>query len=167
MTTAKRPQGEANPPAARWIELAQRTLACGRMFRDDLTQQTGRWRLSEPEFSVLWTCRQALPAELGQNELAAKLAVSAAQVSGLVEQLRREGLLEGRRGKADRRRQLWRLTPVGMARLQAVLADLADWAAPLGEQLQAGDPEALLRLLDQLAKVLRDRPNHPNRKGAA
>ena len=30
----------------RWIELAGQVLACGRMFRDDLSRETGRWQLS-------------------------------------------------------------------------------------------------------------------------
>ena len=56
--------------------------------------------------------------------LAAALATSAGQVSTLVEQLRRRGLLVGHRPKADRRRQHWRITPAGRAKLQAILADL-------------------------------------------
>lgn len=161
---------EPSEPAARLIELAERILVCGRMFRDELTQQTGRWQLSGPEFSVLWVCRGAPSAGLGQSEFAAKLAVSAAKVSGLVERLRRQGLLEGRRAEADRRRQLWRLTTAGRARLQAVLADLADWAGPLDHSLEVEYSDALMRLLDLLAKVLRTRSGshaaaRPTREG--
>lgn len=150
---------ESSEAARRWIELAKRILVCGRLFRDDLTQQAGRWQLSEPEFAILWACHKAPSAGCSQKELAAVLAVSAAQVSGLVEQLRRQGLLEGRRGPRDRRRQFWRLTPAGRARLQSVLDDLARWAGPLNEQLGTGRSDALVRLLDQLAELLRTRPN--------
>ena len=139
------------------MELAERIVVCGRIFRDDLARQAGRWQLSEPEFLTLWVCRRVPPSGLGQNELAARLAVSAAQVSSVVEQLRRQRFLVGRRAKTDRRRKLWRLTPAGRAKLQAVLADLADWAGPLGDQLVTEDSHALVRLLDRLAEMLRTR----------
>ena len=153
---------EPKDPAARWIELAERTLVCGRMFRDGLARQAGRRQLSAAEFSILWACRRAPPAGLGQNELAANLAVSAAQVSGLVEQLRRKGFLQGHRAEYDRRCQLWRVTPAGRAKLQAALAGVADLAGRLEDQLGTGGCGALIRLLNQLAGVLRRRPgNHP------
>lgn len=152
---AKLSNPEPGEPAARWIELAERILVCGRLFRAELTRRAGRWRLSESEFSLLLACRKAPTAGLSQKELAAILAASPSAVSGLVEQLRRAGLLDGHRAEADRRRQLWRLSSAGRARVQAVLADLADWAARLDEQLGAVDRSDLIRLLEQLAEMLR------------
>ena len=106
---------------------------------------------------MLLACREASPAGLEQKELAAILAVSASQVSGLVEQLRRRGLLQGSRAANDRRRQLWQLTPTGRVRLQDILSDLADWTDPLDGELGADPSEALRRLLGKLAEVLADR----------
>jgi DNA-binding MarR family transcriptional regulator len=128
------------------------------MFRDELSRRAGRWHLSEPEFAMLWACREALPRGVGQSELAPRLAVSAAQVSGLVEKLRSQGLLQGRRAATDRRRQFWRLTPQGQATLQANLDDMADWAAQLDAQLGADASCVLVRWLDQLVQTWRNRP---------
>lgn len=107
---------------------------------------------------MLWACRRTPPGGLPQQELAAAMAVSAAQVSVLVEQLRRQGLLQGRRAQNDRRRQLWRLTPAGRARLQDVLADLSDWARAAADRLGADGPQALGRLLDGLIDSFGSRP---------
>ncbi len=138
------------------MEVAEQILACGRMFRDRLSQQIGNRELSQPEFALLWACRRAPRAGLSQSELAAVLAISAAQVSGLVEKLRCHGLLCGRRTRPDRRRQLWKLTPAGRTRLQTVLADMVDWAAALDERLGTGVPVELGSLLDKLGRMLHD-----------
>lgn len=142
----------ATAPAARWIGLAEMLLASGRIFRDALQGQFGPSRLSESQFSALWACAVAPSSGLGQKELAARLACSPAQVSGLVEQLRCEQLLEGHRDPADRRRQFWQITPAGQAALQAVLADVADWSLGL-EQSLGGELTDLLETL--LAKLIR------------
>lgn len=144
-----------NELTARWTELAERILVCGRLFRDHLTRQAGRWQLSEPEFSLLWACRNAPRVGLGQKELASSLAVSPSAVSGLVEQLRRGGLVEGHRAADDRRRQLWRLTQAGQTRLRAVLDDLAAWATHLDDRLTAPDSKELIRLLERLVGLVR------------
>jgi len=147
---------QAGPPAgkaaARWLALAERILRCHRMFREELARHAERSQLTEPEFLLLWACRRAPPRGVAQSQLAARLAVSAAQVSGLVERLRRGGLLEGRRGPSDRRRQFWRLTPAGEATLQAGLAGMADWAGAFDSRLGARGARRLIRLLDRLVR---------------
>ena len=128
-----------------------------------------RHQISRPEFSTLWACRERSTEGLGQKELAARLAASPAQVSGLVERLRRRGLLEGHRPDGDRRRQLWRLTSTGRARLREILADLADWAGPLDVRFGVEGLQTLSRLLERLADEIGDRcvSHDKNRKGAA
>lgn len=141
----------ADKAAARWVALAQRMLACSRAFRDELAHYAADWPINEQEFLLLWTCREAPPAGVSQTELAERLAVSAAQVSGLVEKLRCERFLEGHRGEHDRRRQLWRLTPEGQTLLAGCLADLVAWAESLDRRLGSDAVRALCHWLDQLA----------------
>jgi DNA-binding MarR family transcriptional regulator len=164
---------EPDSRATQWVELAQRVLVCARMLRNELGQQAGRWQLSEPEFSLLWVCCKAPPLGFSQNELADKLAVSAAQISGLVEQLRGAGLLQGRRAATDRRRQLWRLTDAGETTLRTILADtsalvdrvVADDQSDDGKstegkstdkQPQENDWRRLLRSLSELTHSLNE-----------
>lgn len=149
-------QHEAEPAktAARWVELVELIRASGRMFRGLLANSLQRHNLAESQFSVLWICRKAPGAGLSQQDLAAKLVVSPAAGSGLVEQLRRRGLLEGRRAEPDRRRQLWRLTAAGRDVLDVVLSDLADWAATLEGQLGGTDSGELLRAVGELGRTL-------------
>jgi len=143
---------ESTDPATRWGELAERIVVCARLLRDDLNQRAGRCDVSEPEFSLLWICRQSPPEGIGQNELADSLAISASAVSGLVERLRRRGLLQGRRGQSDRRRQLWRLTPAGRSRLHEVLAA---WTGRLRAEFSADALDELLAGLNRLDDTIR------------
>lgn len=154
------PRGRRKSPAARWIELAERILACGRLVRSPVGRPAGKCRLGEAQFSLLWASLGAPSAGLSQSQLAAALSLSPAHVSGLVEQLRQQGLLESRRTPSDRRRQLWRITPAGRNALEAVLADLAQWADRFHNQLGPEVSDELARLLGQLLDVLRSQPEY-------
>jgi DNA-binding MarR family transcriptional regulator len=80
--------------------------------------------VSEAEFRLLWTLFHG-GLSLNQAELASRLAVSPAQISGAVERLQAIGLLDGASDAADRRRQLWRLVPAGVALIHSILAQVA------------------------------------------
>jgi DNA-binding MarR family transcriptional regulator len=72
---------------------------------------------------MLWACARAPAGSRRQNELAEELAVSPAHVSGVVEGLRRRGLLECSMVEGDRRLRCWRLTPAGAAVWQTLIND--------------------------------------------
>ena len=117
---------------------------------------------------MLWACRKAPPMGAGQSQLAESIAVSPAHISGLVEQLRKKGLLEPRRDPADRRRQLWRISPAGYAAIKTVLDDLTDWAGEIQAKLGNDGDRVLGRLIEELIDVLRDRSAGPAKhRGAA
>jgi DNA-binding MarR family transcriptional regulator len=107
--------------------------------------------LGEAQLSILWACLSSPRDGWSQRDLARALAVSPAHVSGLVEQLRSQGLLAGRRNLHDRRRQHWQLTPAGRERLQSLFEGLTDWATQLDSQLDLAE---LLTLTNRLSEVL-------------
>ena len=107
--------------------------ACRRAIAGKLAvRDIGAWlqgdTVSEPEFRLLWMLsRQAGGTcdSLDQAEMAERLVVSPAQVSGAVERLRNAGLLERVDSKRDRRRQLWQLTGSGEQLLGRVVDRVA------------------------------------------
>jgi DNA-binding MarR family transcriptional regulator len=127
---------------------------CGRLLRSHLVEQTEKAGLSESQLSVLWACVAAADDGLSQSELAQRLLVSPALVSGLVEQLRRRRLLTGQRDKADRRRQVWRATASGRDLVQGILAAVTDWASRLDDRLGTRNVELLAVLTHQLVGSL-------------
>lgn len=138
------------PPvaAAERIDAACRQTAAGRLAARDLAEWVCEFGLSEAEFRLLWLLYrgEALgeprtaaslkseqhPAEglLDQAKLAARLVVSTAQVSGVVERLQTWQLIAGVRDSGDRRRQMWRLTETGEALLQTVTRCVAHRMKP-------------------------------------
>lgn len=157
-----RPTSASSPdsPAGRWVGLTEQISLCGRLLRSHLAEQTERAGLSESQLSLLWTCLLAAPDGLSQNELAQRLMVSPALVSGLVEQLRRRRLLSGQRDKADRRRQVWRATASGRTVVQEILGAVADWASELDGRLGTRNVEHLGTLMSQLIGAL-ENPSQP------
>jgi len=162
--SGSRSSPEPSGTVIEWIEAAEKVRLCGRMLHDGLAQHAARWQLTAAEFSLLWACRGAPTTGMSQNELAEALAVSAAHVSGLVEQLRKKGLFVGRRTPADRRRRLWQLTPSGKAALDALLVDLTAWCKSLDELLGPDAPCALDQPLNRLAGAIRRISNGANPK---
>jgi DNA-binding MarR family transcriptional regulator len=61
-------------------------------------------------------------ATFDQAALADRLAVSAAQVSGVVERLRRSQLIARPAVDGDRRRQFWQVTAAGDELVQRIIA---------------------------------------------
>jgi DNA-binding MarR family transcriptional regulator len=102
-----------------WIEQILAAGAISRAGRRRIADQAAGAELTDQEFLVLWLC-EASPACRGQSELAEAVGVSAAQMSGLVERLRRRELLQFERHCTDRRRQVWQLTAAGKTLLTAV-----------------------------------------------
>jgi DNA-binding MarR family transcriptional regulator len=116
--------------AVRRIDAACRLAVAGKLALRDLAAWVRGYGVSECEFRLLWLL---FPDEregatrgcvLDQGELADRLAVSAAQVSGVVERLQASELIDRVRDGADRRRQLWRLAHAGEALVLDVVASV-------------------------------------------
>ncbi len=137
-----------------WIELAGAVGLCARKLGAVVAPAAACHDLSASQLAVLAVCRQAPRDGLAQSRMAEVLGLSPATVSGIVEQLRARGLLEGRRSAADRRRQEWRLTDRGAALFRAVAAELAEPAARVQQHVGATALDAFRRLLDRLGAAL-------------
>ena len=84
------------------------------------------------------------------------MGVSPAQLSGLLDGLGERGLLIGRRPSHDRRRQYWRITPVGAELLARLLADLSAWCRPLADSFPNEERRQLEEQLSRLTTAVAD-----------
>jgi DNA-binding MarR family transcriptional regulator len=100
--------------AAEQVDAACRQAIVGKLACRDIAAWLRGSQINEPEFRLLWLLagngNGAAECSLDQADLAERLVVSPAQVSGGVERLRNLGLLERVQHERDRRRQLWRVT---------------------------------------------------------
>ncbi|MGE0537013.1 MAG: MarR family winged helix-turn-helix transcriptional regulator [Pirellulales bacterium] len=151
----------------RWIEVLEGLAASTRAIRHGLAHALVGSGVGESQFSVLWICQQPAGDGISQSELADRLAISTAHISGLVEQMRRAGWLDGQRDPADRRRQVWRTTAAGQALFEQLVEDVALWLDEHREALDQVDHERLSDLVARLGGALTDNnpsapPGHPS-----
>jgi DNA-binding MarR family transcriptional regulator len=74
----------------------------------------------------LWCLRWLAGGGVDQTTVAKQLAYSTAQVSSTVEKLRVKGLIVQDAEAADRRRNLWQLSPSGSSLVMRMLAAVAE-----------------------------------------
>lgn len=123
------------------LQAACRQVAAGRKVSRQIAALVRRFALSEAEFRLLWQLHrhlatwwnQAGPSHpskkrpaLDQTSLQTELALSAAQISSLVERMRAQGWIVREVDPGDRRRQWWILTEQGRGLMQKVLAHMAE-----------------------------------------
>jgi DNA-binding MarR family transcriptional regulator len=136
--------------AKNFLRLVLHISTVARAARRQLAEQVAGSELSEQEFLVLWLCGDdAALTHRGQGELAEVVGVSPAQMSGLVDRLRRRNLLQFERLGRDRRRQVWQLTAEGQTLLAEICCHLATASAQLSGNLLETEQQQLLSLLER------------------
>lgn len=84
------------------------------------------------------------------SELAEKAGVSRATMTGLIDGLQREGLIERLEDDEDRRKYTIKLTAAGQAKLDDVMPDYYQRVSKLMQPMPAGQREALVACLNLL-----------------
>ncbi len=136
------------------VELIHELSRCQRLLRAWLDERLRPWDLRDTDFWALWLCSRWAPRGVVQHELATAAGVSEAQMSGLVERLRQNGLLIGCRSEPDRRRQYWRLTAAGNELLTRIRAGLGEWPTATAMAFSRQDRGTLLELVQKLTHDL-------------
>jgi DNA-binding MarR family transcriptional regulator len=81
------------------------------------------------------------------GELSQRMMVSNGNVTGLVDRLVEQGLVQRRRSPEDRRAQIVTLTPQGRRFFRAMARANGDWIGEIFADLSGNDIEILMRLL--------------------
>ena len=142
------------PDAKRRLRLWLRLLTCS-----GLVERAVRRRLRE-EFAVtlprfdLMAALDRTPAGLTMGELSARLKVSNGNVTGVVERLVGEGLVERTALPTDRRSYKVALTAAGRAAFAAMAERHEGWIDRLLGDLSDGEIEQLMGLLARLRRTV-------------
>jgi len=108
--------------------------------------------LTTPQFGALECLGHLGPMTIGQ--LCKKMLVSGGNMTVVIDNLEREGLVERIRDTADRRKILVRLTGKGGRLFEKIFIEHAECIAELTSVLTAEEQEELSRLLKKLGKNL-------------
>jgi DNA-binding MarR family transcriptional regulator len=105
-----------------------------------------RFDTTLPRFDLMAQLDKA-PSGMTLGELSQRLMVSNGNITGLVDRLVVQGLVDRRAAPNDRRSQLVTLTAEGRRTFRAMASAHEDWVADIFADLSATELETLMRLL--------------------
>ena len=135
------------------IRLCFQTLSLAARIDRDCAAQLAPHGLSEGRFVMLFLLESA-PEGLAPAALAERAGVTRATVTGLLDGLEREELIERRADASDRRALCIRLTHKGKRVAKTVFSQHSHWIASLYRGLTAPEREQLAVLLDKVTSNL-------------
>ncbi len=144
-----------------WLRL----ITCFNLLDGAVRQQLHQTHATTlPRFDVLAQLdRAAAPMSMG--ELSRRLMVTNANITGLIDRLAREGLVDRRPSADDRRRHMVELTAEGTRLFEAMAEDHRVWLADMTAGLDRAEMSELFRLLGRLKEsVLRSHDQEETRR---
>jgi DNA-binding MarR family transcriptional regulator len=129
------------------LRLWLRLLTCTTLIESEIRSRLRRaFDMTLPRFDVMAQLDKA-PSGMPLGELSQRMMVSNGNVTGLVERLVEQGLLERHASPNDRRAQLVNLTGDGRRSFRAMARTHENWIAEIFADLSPSEIEALMRLL--------------------
>ena len=118
----------------------------------ELRKETEQFGVTSRQVTLLWLVRQS--PGLSLRELAAEEGISPPAISGYVDRLERQGLLERVRSSEDRRRVGLVLTPAGARLLRRVRERRTAWLAERLDGLASDELEAVEAAIGPLRRLV-------------
>ncbi len=134
-----------------WVKLARATATFSKLTCSNIKS----FGLTEPQFGVLECLGHVGPLTLG--ELSKKQLVSGGNITCVVDNLEKDGLVERTASKEDRRAIVARLTPKGKQLFDHIFAQHARFVANIAAVLSENEQETLAALLKKLGLELQER----------
>jgi DNA-binding MarR family transcriptional regulator len=126
-----------------WLRLLTCANLIGAEIRRRLRKEFGT---TLPRFDLMAQLERAHDG-MSLNELSRRMMVTNGNVTGLVERLLAEGLVDRRPAPNDRRAQTVRLTPKGQRYFQRMAQAHGEWLAAMLAGLGEAEIEQMMRLL--------------------
>jgi len=134
-----------------WVKLARASSTFGKLT----ARQIASFGLTEPQFGVLEVLGHLGPLTL--TELSRKRLVSGGNITCVVDNLEKEGLVLRTPSPSDRRATVLRLTERGSALFDRIFPEHAEQVALFASVLDEGEQHALAGLLKKLGLGLKER----------
>ena len=132
------------------LRLWLRMLSCTTQIETEIRRRLrGRFGVSLARFDYLAQLYRSADG-LKMRELSRRLMVTGGNVTGLTDELEREGLVARESGPNDRRSWIVRLTPEGRRAFKAMAAEHEQWVVEL---LGALDDKAMQQMHAQLGRL--------------
>jgi len=140
-----------------WVKLARASATFGRLTAANIHS----FGLTVPQFSVVECLGHLGPLTLG--ELSRKQLVSGGNITCVIDNLEKEGLVERTHRRNDRRVIVAQLTAKGKTRFDQMFREHAAFVATMASALSAAEQRQLGDLLRKLGRTLQDRAGAPKK----
>jgi DNA-binding MarR family transcriptional regulator len=151
------PNPRAGETAKQSLRLWLRLLACENIIENRLRGALREhFNVTLPQFDVLAEL-EYLGQPLTMTDLSKRLMVSNGNVTGVVDRLVREGLVQRQPSESDRRVNLISLTPRGLELFRQMAAQHEQWVAEMFSDLEPGEVTQLATLLSRAHEFLKSR----------
>jgi DNA-binding MarR family transcriptional regulator len=131
------------------LRLWLRLFTCKMLIEGEVRRRLrDKFDLTLPRFDLMAQLDRASNG-MTLGELSKRMMVSNGNVTGLVDRLEAQGLIQRRPAPKDRRSQFVSLTPEGRKTFRAIARANADWIGEIFSGLGQDDMEKLLGLLDR------------------
>jgi MarR family 2-MHQ and catechol resistance regulon transcriptional repressor len=134
-----------------WVKLVRATSTFGKLTEEQIRS----FGLTEPQFGVLECLGHLGPLTLG--EISRKQLVSGGNITCVVDNLEKEGLVERVPSTEDRRAIVAQLTSKGKKLFDEIFIKHAEFVAKTASVLSEEEQETLSRLLKKLGLSLKGR----------
>jgi DNA-binding MarR family transcriptional regulator len=129
------------------LRLWLRLLSCKMLIETEIRRRLrDNFDITLPRFDLMAQLDKS-PAGMKLGELSQRLMVSNGNITGLVDRLVTQGLLDRQPAPNDRRAQLVKLTAEGRRNFRAMAVSHESWIAEIFADLSTADRDALMRLL--------------------
>jgi DNA-binding MarR family transcriptional regulator len=149
--SARRPLSERETRAVEALTAMRITAHITRQLMDRWAEKHG---LSEGRLHVLFRLASAPDHQLPLGELADQLEVTPRNITGLIDHLERDGLVERIDDPSDRRLTYARLTAAGGKRIEGMRAQGLEWQLKIASGLSTEELDQLrhmcLRLIENM-----------------
>jgi MarR family 2-MHQ and catechol resistance regulon transcriptional repressor len=155
MNTIRKYGKKADLALGMWVKLVRATATFGKFSGDNIRS----FGLTEPQFGVLECLGHLGPLTLG--EISRKQLVSGGNITCVIDNLEKEGLVERQHSLKDRRTIVARLTSKGKKMFDDIFTQHARRIAEIAAVLNESEQQQLSILLKKLGTELqqRDRKN--------
>lgn len=133
-----------------WLRLLSCTVRIENHVRSGLRHE---FSTTLPRFDLMATLER-YPEGLRMNDLSKRLMVSGGNVTGITDQLEREGLVVRTLDRGDRRAITVKLTSVGLKRFREMAASHERWVVELLGGLSHEERQTMLLMLGRLKSHL-------------
>ena len=147
-------EGRLSPQDPASLRLWLRMMTCTKTIEDEIRRRLrAQSNISLARFDYMAQLYR-YPSGLKMGELSRYLMVTGGNVTGLTDELSREGLVSRESSPTDRRAWLLRLTPKGKKTFETMAKEHNAWIAELFEGLDHDSIELIHQHLGQLRKHL-------------